>query len=58
MLVSCLLIFDPSDQQTEQAGNTMNINVPQVQLINPENQIVEVRYSPLWPLQVLFQDLR
>ncbi|XP_010216826.1 PREDICTED: serine/threonine-protein kinase SIK3 [Tinamus guttatus] len=28
-------------QQTEQAGNTLNINVPQVQLINPENQIVE-----------------
>ncbi|XP_064587999.1 serine/threonine-protein kinase SIK3 isoform X2 [Zonotrichia leucophrys gambelii] len=28
-------------QQTEQTGNTMNINVPQVQLINPENQIVE-----------------
>uniref|UniRef100_A0A8C3UU25 non-specific serine/threonine protein kinase n=1 Tax=Catharus ustulatus TaxID=91951 RepID=A0A8C3UU25_CATUS len=27
--------------QTEQTGNTMNINVPQVQLINPENQIVE-----------------
>uniref|UniRef100_A0A8B9TLM9 non-specific serine/threonine protein kinase n=1 Tax=Anas platyrhynchos TaxID=8839 RepID=A0A8B9TLM9_ANAPL len=27
--------------QTEQAGNTMSINVPQVQLINPENQIVE-----------------
>ncbi|XP_057897299.1 serine/threonine-protein kinase SIK3 isoform X1 [Melospiza georgiana] len=30
-----------SIQQTEQTGNTMNINVPQVQLINPENQIVE-----------------
>ncbi|KAJ7423635.1 Serine/threonine-protein kinase SIK3 [Pitangus sulphuratus] len=28
-------------QQTEQTSNTMNINVPQVQLINPENQIVE-----------------
>ncbi|XP_035748397.1 serine/threonine-protein kinase SIK3 isoform X4 [Egretta garzetta] len=28
-------------QQTEQASNTMSINVPQVQLINPENQIVE-----------------
>ncbi|XP_054251682.1 serine/threonine-protein kinase SIK3 isoform X1 [Indicator indicator] len=28
-------------QQTEQTGNTMSINVPQVQLINPENQIVE-----------------
>ncbi|XP_053528192.1 serine/threonine-protein kinase SIK3 isoform X3 [Artibeus jamaicensis] len=27
--------------QTEQAGTTMNISVPQVQLINPENQIVE-----------------
>uniref|UniRef100_A0A8B9TMS5 non-specific serine/threonine protein kinase n=1 Tax=Anas platyrhynchos TaxID=8839 RepID=A0A8B9TMS5_ANAPL len=27
--------------QVEQAGNTMSINVPQVQLINPENQIVE-----------------
>nr|XP_030146647.1 serine/threonine-protein kinase SIK3 isoform X4 [Taeniopygia guttata] len=27
--------------QTEQTSNTMNINVPQVQLINPENQIVE-----------------
>ncbi|XP_035748407.1 serine/threonine-protein kinase SIK3 isoform X11 [Egretta garzetta] len=27
--------------QTEQASNTMSINVPQVQLINPENQIVE-----------------
>jgi len=39
-------MFDPSAQQTEQAGNTMNINVPQVQLINPENQIVEVSYSP------------
>ncbi|NXO85151.1 SIK3 kinase, partial [Sitta europaea] len=32
---------DLSAQQTEQTGNTMNINVPQVQLINPENQIVE-----------------
>lgn len=38
--------FDLSAQQTEQASNTMSINVPQVQLINPENQIVEVRYSP------------
>uniref|UniRef100_A0A8C8AAM6 non-specific serine/threonine protein kinase n=1 Tax=Otus sunia TaxID=257818 RepID=A0A8C8AAM6_9STRI len=28
-------------QATEQTGNTMSINVPQVQLINPENQIVE-----------------
>ncbi|XP_069735477.1 serine/threonine-protein kinase SIK3-like isoform X2 [Phaenicophaeus curvirostris] len=28
-------------QLTEQTGNTMSINVPQVQLINPENQIVE-----------------
>uniref|UniRef100_A0A8C6BX29 Serine/threonine-protein kinase SIK3 n=1 Tax=Monodon monoceros TaxID=40151 RepID=A0A8C6BX29_MONMO len=27
--------------QAEQAGTTMNISVPQVQLINPENQIVE-----------------
>ncbi|XP_010192117.1 PREDICTED: serine/threonine-protein kinase SIK3, partial [Mesitornis unicolor] len=27
--------------QAEQTGNTMSINVPQVQLINPENQIVE-----------------
>ncbi|XP_010295658.1 PREDICTED: serine/threonine-protein kinase SIK3, partial [Phaethon lepturus] len=27
--------------QTEQTGNTVSINVPQVQLINPENQIVE-----------------
>lgn len=27
----------------------MNINVPQVQLINPENQIVEVRYTPMTP---------
>uniref|UniRef100_A0A8C8RQY8 non-specific serine/threonine protein kinase n=1 Tax=Pelusios castaneus TaxID=367368 RepID=A0A8C8RQY8_9SAUR len=27
--------------QAEQAGNPVNINVPQVQLINPENQIVE-----------------
>ncbi|KAM6295769.1 serine/threonine-protein kinase SIK3 isoform 2-T2 [Aegotheles albertisi] len=30
-----------SNIQTEQTGNTMSINVPQVQLINPENQIVE-----------------
>ncbi|XP_075298691.1 serine/threonine-protein kinase SIK3 isoform X1 [Opisthocomus hoazin] len=28
-------------QQAEQTGNTVSINVPQVQLINPENQIVE-----------------
>lgn len=28
--------------QAEQVGNTVSINVPQVQLINPENQIVEV----------------
>ncbi|NWX94001.1 SIK3 kinase, partial [Nothoprocta pentlandii] len=35
------LSLDPSAQQTEQAGNPLNINVPQVQLINPENQIVE-----------------
>ncbi|XP_066895094.1 serine/threonine-protein kinase SIK3 isoform X7 [Kogia breviceps] len=27
--------------QAEQAGTTLNISVPQVQLINPENQIVE-----------------
>ncbi|KFW77395.1 Serine/threonine-protein kinase SIK3, partial [Phalacrocorax carbo] len=27
--------------QAEQTGNTVSINVPQVQLINPENQIVE-----------------
>uniref|UniRef100_A0A7N4V6X8 Serine/threonine-protein kinase SIK3 n=1 Tax=Sarcophilus harrisii TaxID=9305 RepID=A0A7N4V6X8_SARHA len=27
--------------QTEQAGTAVSINVPQVQLINPENQIVE-----------------
>uniref|UniRef100_A0A8C0CK59 Serine/threonine-protein kinase SIK3 n=1 Tax=Balaenoptera musculus TaxID=9771 RepID=A0A8C0CK59_BALMU len=27
--------------QAEQAGTTVNISVPQVQLINPENQIVE-----------------
>uniref|UniRef100_A0A8C0RWJ7 Serine/threonine-protein kinase SIK3 n=1 Tax=Canis lupus familiaris TaxID=9615 RepID=A0A8C0RWJ7_CANLF len=27
--------------QAEQTGTTMNISVPQVQLINPENQIVE-----------------
>lgn len=45
MLASCLLIWI-SAQQTEQTGNTMSINVPQVQLINPENQIVEVRYTP------------
>ncbi|XP_027434553.1 serine/threonine-protein kinase SIK3 isoform X9 [Zalophus californianus] len=31
----------PVSVQTEQAGTTMNISVPQVQLINPENQIVE-----------------
>ncbi|XP_053528205.1 serine/threonine-protein kinase SIK3 isoform X8 [Artibeus jamaicensis] len=31
----------PVNIQTEQAGTTMNISVPQVQLINPENQIVE-----------------
>uniref|UniRef100_H3B4Y8 non-specific serine/threonine protein kinase n=1 Tax=Latimeria chalumnae TaxID=7897 RepID=H3B4Y8_LATCH len=30
-----------SSVQTEQTGNTVSINVPQVQLINPENQIVE-----------------
>jgi hypothetical protein len=27
--------------QAEPAGTAMNLNVPQVQLINPENQIVE-----------------
>ncbi|VFV37565.1 serine threonine-protein kinase [Lynx pardinus] len=31
----------PVNVQAEQAGATMNISVPQVQLINPENQIVE-----------------
>ncbi|XP_032214537.1 serine/threonine-protein kinase SIK3 isoform X5 [Mustela erminea] len=31
----------PVNVQAEQAGTTMNISVPQVQLINPENQIVE-----------------
>ncbi|XP_074160284.1 serine/threonine-protein kinase SIK3 isoform X6 [Sminthopsis crassicaudata] len=31
----------PATIQTEQAGTTVSINVPQVQLINPENQIVE-----------------
>ncbi|XP_023500642.1 serine/threonine-protein kinase SIK3 isoform X6 [Equus przewalskii] len=31
----------PVSIQAEQAGTTMNISVPQVQLINPENQIVE-----------------
>ncbi|XP_055279050.1 serine/threonine-protein kinase SIK3 isoform X4 [Moschus berezovskii] len=31
----------PVNLQAEQAGATMNISVPQVQLINPENQIVE-----------------
>ncbi|KAM9768012.1 serine/threonine-protein kinase SIK3 isoform 4-T4 [Dama dama] len=31
----------PVNLQAEQAGTTMNISVPQVQLINPENQIVE-----------------
>ncbi|XP_004689288.2 PREDICTED: serine/threonine-protein kinase SIK3 isoform X1 [Condylura cristata] len=31
----------PVNIQAEQAGATMNISVPQVQLINPENQIVE-----------------
>ena len=33
--------------QAEQAGTTVNISVPQVQLINPENQIVEAS-SNLW----------
>ncbi|XP_039085212.1 serine/threonine-protein kinase SIK3 isoform X5 [Hyaena hyaena] len=31
----------PVNVQAEQAGTAMNISVPQVQLINPENQIVE-----------------
>ncbi|XP_019367923.1 PREDICTED: serine/threonine-protein kinase SIK3 isoform X3 [Gavialis gangeticus] len=31
----------PANIQAEQAGNPVSINVPQVQLINPENQIVE-----------------
>ncbi|XP_027713278.1 serine/threonine-protein kinase SIK3 isoform X1 [Vombatus ursinus] len=31
----------PATIQAEQAGTTVSINVPQVQLINPENQIVE-----------------
>ncbi|XP_058926169.1 serine/threonine-protein kinase SIK3 isoform X5 [Kogia breviceps] len=31
----------PVNIQAEQAGTTLNISVPQVQLINPENQIVE-----------------
>ncbi|XP_051842993.1 serine/threonine-protein kinase SIK3 isoform X5 [Antechinus flavipes] len=31
----------PATIQTEQAGTAVSINVPQVQLINPENQIVE-----------------
>ncbi|XP_075765647.1 serine/threonine-protein kinase SIK3 isoform X2 [Pelodiscus sinensis] len=31
----------PATIQAEQAGNPVSINVPQVQLINPENQIVE-----------------
>ncbi|KAM5246740.1 serine/threonine-protein kinase SIK3 isoform 4-T4 [Ctenodactylus gundi] len=31
----------PVNIQAEQAGAAVNINVPQVQLINPENQIVE-----------------
>ncbi|XP_035317503.1 serine/threonine-protein kinase SIK3 isoform X1 [Cricetulus griseus] len=31
----------PVNIQTEQTGTAMNISVPQVQLINPENQIIE-----------------
>lgn len=31
----------PVNLQAEQAGTTINLSVPQVQLINPENQIVE-----------------
>ncbi|XP_008259164.3 serine/threonine-protein kinase SIK3 isoform X2 [Oryctolagus cuniculus] len=31
----------PVNIQAEQSGTTMNLSVPQVQLINPENQIVE-----------------
>ncbi|KAM6400397.1 serine/threonine-protein kinase SIK3 isoform 4-T4 [Rhynochetos jubatus] len=35
------MTFPTSNIQAEQTGNAMSINVPQVQLINPENQIVE-----------------
>lgn len=35
--------------QAEPAGTTVNLSVPQVQLINPENQIVEAS-SNLWEL--------
>ncbi|XP_050012309.1 serine/threonine-protein kinase SIK3 isoform X1 [Alexandromys fortis] len=31
----------PVNIQTEQTGTAMNLSVPQVQLINPENQIIE-----------------
>ncbi|XP_043356677.1 serine/threonine-protein kinase SIK3 isoform X10 [Dermochelys coriacea] len=31
----------PANIQAEQAGNPVSINVPQVQLISPENQIIE-----------------
>ncbi|XP_072449398.1 serine/threonine-protein kinase SIK3 homolog isoform X3 [Chiloscyllium punctatum] len=31
----------PANVQAEQTGNTLSLNVPQVQLINPENQIVQ-----------------
>ncbi|XP_059812789.1 serine/threonine-protein kinase SIK3 homolog [Hypanus sabinus] len=31
----------PANVQTEQTGNALSLNVPQVQLINPENQIVQ-----------------
>ncbi|KAG8434527.1 hypothetical protein GDO86_012777 [Hymenochirus boettgeri] len=33
--------YSSSSVQAETTGNTVSINVPQVQLINPENQIVE-----------------
>lgn len=41
-----LLTSLPSALQAEQAGNPVSINVPQVQLINPENQIVEASDFP------------
>ncbi|XP_055516567.1 serine/threonine-protein kinase SIK3 homolog isoform X1 [Leucoraja erinacea] len=31
----------PANVQAEQTGNTLSLNVPQVQLINPDNQIVQ-----------------
>lgn len=36
-----------SINQAEQTGNTLSLNVPQVQLINPDNQIVQVGYETL-----------